>query len=199
MNTYSCEQALAVEKKCRADTDDLTLPPWPTSMLWAEINQSLAIHLRLYHDHLIRARGYARLIQKDFRRLYPLMDELCSKTCPTCNEICCCHAKPWYDFRDLVYLHICGLQPPCAQPIGQVKDSCRYLTDSGCNLSREKRPWICTWYICPEQKALLDKELFPKGQIVSMALLRIKNHRRILEGEFIKKVAEGIWPSWDGI
>lgn len=180
-------------------SNEFALPPWSTAVLWEEINQSLDIHLRLYHDHLIRARTYARLIQKDFWRIYPLMDELCSETCPTCEQTCCRRATPYFDFRDLVYLHFCNIQPPHAQPIAQASEQCRYLTANGCDLPREKRPWICTWYICPDQKALLKNDLFPKSQTISMALDRIKAHRKILEGEFVRKVTEGIWPPWDGI
>jgi hypothetical protein len=201
MKTDVDEQALTVSivSQCRDTVDDFTLPPWSTAVLWEEVNQSLAIHLRLYHDHLIRARTYARLIQKDFWRIYPLMDELCLKTCPTCRRTCCRRAKPYFDFRDLVYLHFCNIQPPYAQPIKNADDKCRYLTSRGCDLPREKRPWICTWYICPDQKRLWENDFFVKGQAVDMALARIKAHRKILEGEFVSKVTEGIRLPWNGI
>ncbi len=179
--------------------DSLTLPPWSTPSLWEEINQTLLIHLRLYHDHLIRARGYAGLIRKELRRIYPLMDELCRRTCLQCENICCCHAKPWFDFRDLIYLHICGVEPPDGQPIGHVHDRCRYLETWGCRLSREKRPWICIWYLCPEQKRLLRADFHGQHQSVDATLQQVKAHRKILEKEFIRIVTEGGWPSWDGI
>lgn len=201
MKTDATEQELSagIPSEHRHNDNEFTLPPWSTSVLWEEINQSLVLHLRLYHDHLIRARAYAHLIQRDFWRVYPLMDELCRETCPTCEQTCCCKAKPYFDFRDLVYLHLCGIQPPSAQPIGGAEEKCRYLTAQGCDLPREKRPWICTWYICPDQKVLWENYFFVKGRIIKMALERIKKHRKILEDEFVRKVAEGIWPAWNGI
>jgi hypothetical protein len=32
----------------------------------------------------------------------------------------------------------------------------RYWKPKGCVLPRMSRPWICTWYLCPTQKAILE-------------------------------------------
>ena len=177
------------KKKHYNKVDGPTMPPWSTPLLWQEINQSLAIHLRLHHDHLIRARISARLIQKNFQRLFPLMEDLCLKVCLICKEKCCRHAKPWYDFRDLIYLHLCELDPPNAQPIGHVNNSCRYLTSDGCGLPREIRPWICTWYICPDQNNILKMGPYTQNQAINSTLLQIKSQRKTLENEFIQAIA----------
>jgi hypothetical protein len=166
------------------------IPPWGTAKLWHEINQSFALHLKLFHDQLIQARLYAKLIKKNFQRIFPLMDNLCSKTCPVCIEACCVHAKPWYDFKDLVYLHLCKLPIPTAQPIGQLKDSCRYLTPNGCNLPRQIRPWICTWYLCPTQKTILNLCPSTKSLPIDSTLTQIKAYRKTLENEFIQKITD---------
>lgn len=94
------------------------------------------------------------------------------------------HAKPYYDFRDLVYLHLCSLEPPAQQPITAKDDNCRYLGSAGCVLSRELRPWICTWYICPEMHSFLGAEI----SIYEVLSTSIKQQRIGLEELFIENI-----------
>jgi hypothetical protein len=86
------------------------------------------------------------------------MEELAAATCTRCPNPCCLTAKPWFDLKDLLVIHLSGRTPQDAQTIATMKDRCRYLGPRGCRLDRPDRPWICSWYLCPTQRDRLRKE-----------------------------------------
>lgn len=81
------------------------------------------------------------------------LQELCRQTCPSCQENCCARANIWYDFRDLLFLFLLNEEWPGGQIVKKENHGCMHLTAKGCRLERLGRPFVCTWYICPAQKA----------------------------------------------
>lgn len=90
--------------------------------------------------------------------IHPLMDELGRKVCRFCPDPCCLTARVYFDRRDLLFFALTGLPIPFAQTTAGPNDVCRYLGPAGCTLARDIRPFVCTWYLCPTQKARLKRE-----------------------------------------
>ena len=106
-----------------------------------------------------------------------------------CPEPCCLTACPWYDFRDLLFLHLNPLEIPQSQPIHTYKDSCCYLSPRACTLSRITRTWICTWYRCPGRKANLKKRNRRQWETINRTVSKIKRGHEQLEVEFIRALS----------
>jgi len=159
--------------------------PWDTPGQWTEINRTFEHLLRRRHADLEPARKIAERIRSRMADLFPLMSELCRHTCPECREPCCRVATLWYNFQDLLFLHLTGQPIPESQPLRRFHEPCRYLGPEGCILVRTARPWICTWYICPPQTARLRKTGRKRQQDTDAALEKIKALRHSMEEKFI--------------
>lgn len=156
--------------------------------MWQEVNDAFR-HLIHRHERAMQpARGHAGKIREQLESLFPLMDTLCARTCPDCTEPCCRVAKLWYNFQDLLFLHLQGIPPPERQPILSYHDHCRYLTTKGCRLPRISRPWICTWYLCPPQTRGIRKMGKPLRDEVEDRFQTIKQLRTEMEEAFIRVV-----------
>lgn len=162
--------------------------PWSTPTLWQEANASLAAALSRHAAALAEPVEQARRVQGALESLFPMMDDLCRDTCPACTDNCCGRAWVWADFRDLLFLHLAGITPPDAQLIGAAGRHCRFAGPEGCRLERIRRPFVCTWYICPAQTVLLDQQL-PEKRILLRILEQIKNDRKRMEAAYIQAVA----------
>ena len=130
-------------------------PPWKNAVSWGEANHTVAFLIERYGDHLHETRSLARNLYRKMVTLFPLLEELCRATCTFCPDPCCFSAYAWFDFKDLLFAHLNGLSIPPAQLMTDRKMVCRYLGAQGCTLERIARPWICTWYLCPVQTAVL--------------------------------------------
>jgi hypothetical protein len=163
-------------------------PPWGQRPAWIQAHQSLSwlCALRAAELHPLR-RQAARLVQ-GLETLFPVLDCLCVRTCPACHDPCCLRARPWFDFRDLLLMHLAGLSTPLLQTLGDGTSRCRYAGPLGCTLPRYSRPWICTWYICPAQKELLASEPERRRVPFQKKLESVKEGRKRLEDRFIALV-----------
>lgn len=159
--------------------------PWNSESSWREANASIAYHI----EQVLRSNDsvfhLARQIKSQYERLFPPMDDLCANTCLGCPDPCCSGAKIWFDFKDLIFLHLNRLPVPPAQPVKNWQTVCRYLGSRGCTLPRLSRPWICTWYLCPAQASSLDGSSDSGRGDVDEALQQIKKNRNELERKFI--------------
>ncbi len=164
-------------------------PPWGSSPAWHQANRSFDIHIDRYRAELDSAMATAREVYRRLASIFPLLNDLCMATCRYCPEPCCLTANPWYDFRDLLFLHLNFLEIPRSQPIDPDKDTCRYLSPRGCTLSRITRPWICTWYLCPVQTANLKKRNRRPWKTIDRTVTAIKRGREQLEDEFIRVIS----------
>jgi hypothetical protein len=159
--------------------------PWNTSQLWREANASLEILLNRNRVALGGARNHSKRLRYLLEQIFPIMEDLCRKTCPTCTDICCRRAWVWVDFKDLLFFHLAGIVPPEAQLLGRQGDRCRYAGPRGCRLDRIQRPFVCIWYVCPEQARLLNARPTEKSAL-SDIFEQIKKYRRRMEADFIE-------------
>lgn len=165
--------------------------PWNSPAQWKEISQTLSFLIERYSDDLTPAFQAAENIRQNLNHLFPIMDRLCADTCTDCKEPCCRVAKLWYNYQDLLFLSLSGLQPPeDGQPIQNYHGHCRYLGSTGCTLPRINRPWICTWYICPPQTSILRRNSRVLYNEVEEVIQNIKAARKEMESELIEVVSK---------
>ena len=158
--------------------------PWTEPGAWRGIQDRIRREIRHGDKTMEYVRRRAWDVAAMIASLVPLMDELCAATCPWCPEPCCLGAKIWFDAKDLLLFHLTGRTPPPAQPIVSWQDRCRYAGPSGCRLDRVLRPWICTWYLCPTQKARLRCREPESWAHIEKRLGGIAEARKRLETEF---------------
>jgi len=168
---------------------DPALPPWGNSANWFEANQSLSHLIKLHRKGLKYAMKLARSIQVCLESIFALMDDLCVVTCLFCPEPCCLHAKVWIDFRDLLFLHLSDQQIPHSQMLPNLKQTCRYWSPRGCILARIQRPWVCTWYLCPAQRANFRLKSPAVQEDFNQTVKAVKASRKEMEAEFIRVTA----------
>lgn len=159
--------------------------PWADRNSWTEINRSIAYLAARYHRALGPVVETARAIQSHVSWLAPLLDDLCRRTCLHCPEPCCLGAKIWFNTADLLMLHLNGLPVPEAQPLKDWDAACRYAGPRGCRLGRLSRPWICTWYLCPPQAAILRRSDEGKRDRFERVVREIKTLRTVMEEGFV--------------
>ena len=166
------------------------LPPWGSDASWHTVNEKIETAVAQNRRRLDRAVARARTAGIALAEIVPILDRLCVQSCPWCPDPCCLKATVWFDFRDLLFLHINRLPPPDRQLIGQRDEACRYIGPKGCRLERFTRPWVCTWYLCPEQKALLMREPAETQSRFDTAQVTIKSARKQMEIEFHRILSE---------
>lgn len=161
-------------------------PPWKDAESWREANRTIALLTARYDGAMQETRQIVRSLYRNMFSLFPLLDELCMVSCRYCPEPCCLSAYAWFDFKDLLFIHLNGLAIPPAQLMTDRKMICRYLGGRGCTLDRISRPWICTWYLCPTQMNVLrqDRAKAKKSFFIETAA-EIRSKRKKLESAFI--------------
>ncbi len=139
--------------------------PWQANMEWFRMEQFIYIIDSVHHSSDFNTlRNHAQSIRFHYESLIDPMVSLCSATCGACKDICCMRATIWYDFKDLLYLYFAFGELPEQQIHkleggAQSERHCCHFTPTGCKLSRLERPFVCTWYICPDQKSLLHSDV----------------------------------------
>ncbi len=164
------------------------LPPWGTKHSWHEANCSLESICNRYFAELIAAMALAELLRLKLESIFSMLDDLCLETCTRCPNPCCLHATPWFDFRDLVFLHLNTLAIPIAQTIKALNETCRFAGPRGCTLDRISRPWICTWYLCSVQTANLNSRRANQRKYLTSAINEVKAFRKEMEEAFIRVI-----------
>lgn len=161
--------------------------PWNTPALWQAANDHLARDVARNRHRLTDAFELANSLKSQLVSLSPLMDWLCGKTCPACTDNCCRRARVWADFRDLLFYHLAEIPVPDGQPLSQPGQRCRHASPRGCRIDRLRRPFICTWYVCPDQTNLLRART-AEHERVTATLQQIKTQRRLMEDRFIRAI-----------
>jgi hypothetical protein len=172
----------------RFDTPVTPSPPWGSAPAWQEANVSIKFHIKRYYRGLKPVIRIARDTRILLESIFPALDDICKVTCPRCPDTCCLSASPWYDWRDLIFLHLNQLSIPPAQTITGFRETCRYISHRGCTLQRIMRPWICTWYLCPAQTANRKDRCLEQWHVLSRMLGEIKARRKKLENAFIRVI-----------
>lgn len=163
--------------------------PWASRQSWREAHQAVAYHLRRYAQDLKPLNIRAQALESCLKAVFPIMDELCAASCPWCPDPCCLEASVWFDFKDLLFMHFNQLTIPPCQPKANLKNPCCYFGSKGCRLPRINRPWICTWYLCPTQTAILRKDYPTERQSLMQAFSQIKSERDLLQSEYIRIIS----------
>ena len=159
--------------------------PWSKPSIWGAAHQSIHFHLNLQVKGQELLNQLAREIEKELKDLARRIEIICAHTCVYCPDPCCLTASVWYDFRDLLSLHLMQKPIPIGQPISDYRGVCRFITGTGCSLPRLIRPWICTWYLCPVQTRWLKKQPAQISRHLLTSLEQVKIKRAALEQTFI--------------
>lgn len=162
--------------------------PWSHPADWLAAQRSIHFHLNRHGGARETLSPLTREMGRLMQDLAFQMDTLCAHTCIHCPDPCCLTASVWFDFRDLLCLHLLGNPIPIGQPASGYREPCRYITPRGCGLPRSIRPWICTWYRCPAQSRWLKKQSGQAGRGVAASLERMKTCRLKLEKRFLAQV-----------
>ena len=159
--------------------------PWSNPAEWRAVNQAIS---RLIHHHdpfFTPTRAIALRLADHLKSLLFTADRLCRSTCRFCPDPCCEKAWAWFDFKDLLFMHLCGSEIPGSQALSAPGDRCRYLGHRGCRLPRIMRPWVCTWYVCPTQAARMRRVPVALRGTFERSVDRVKQQRTALEAAFI--------------
>jgi hypothetical protein len=134
--------------------------PWQRRELWQEMEVSLLTGARnISTKDGSRLCSLTEKIAVQYESIEENLTRLCNYCCPSCDDVCCRHATVWYDFRDLLFSLFNRKVLPAEQICTFEDGGCIHLALDGCRLSRVERPFICTWYVCPQQKELLGREV----------------------------------------
>lgn len=168
--------------------------PWSTPEEWHQVVRSLDHLTRLHRQRLGSAEQTASDILEKISCLSGFIQPICARTCTECSDICCKHALIWYDFKDLLTIHLARRPFPAAQlkkenggrENGDNSRACSLFLTEGCRVNRMDRPFICTWYFCPEQTRWLGKYAPDKKEQIDKTIKQIKEKRALLENQFIE-------------
>jgi hypothetical protein len=163
--------------------------PWALPDEWQAVKRAIRFHLDRYPEDFKPVVSLAQSVKSHLESIFPFLHELCGNCCPWCPEPCCLKASVWFDFKDLLFLHLNKQPIPSAQPKANLSMPCRYLAPKGCRLPRIVRPWICTWYLCPTQTAKLRNGYKGKHKLLDQAFAQIKSERNLLESEYIRIIS----------
>ena len=171
-----------------------TPPFWPNNGVvphtpqWRVSNCALARLLAIHRRALGRAIAVAMEIRRGIDELTPLMAALCSRTCRFCPEPCCIGNTVWIDFRDLLFLHLLEEPIPPCQATSDPGDACPFLSQHGCRLPPRTRPWMCIQYICPTQRAVLNRRGRPTAAALLGKIEGIEKKRVRMEVEVVRRI-----------
>ena len=163
-------------------------PPWGSIAKWKIVNRDLVYLINRHYDELKIAMKLARDLETRLSLIFPLLDDLCSATCPWCPAPCCLTAEVWIDFKDLLFLQLGGHPIPDKQLRSNSNKVCHCWNPKGCALPRISRPWICTWYLCPTQQANLRQKARHTQDEFNRLVQAVKVCRTEMEDEFIRIV-----------
>ncbi len=167
---------------------ELQIPPWGTPALWRAANDAVAAAVGRHGRRLKAAVRLAMGIEQGIAGLDGIMDALCAASCPACKDACCRRATIWYDFKDLICLQLMGARAPAAQIVKARGQPCPFHTMAGCALPRTARPFICTWYLCPVQRADFHHFSSAGAGDLMGTLSRLKRDRNDMENLFIQGI-----------
>ena len=172
-----------------------TTIPWESEEAWAQVVLSISKTMSALSansavgSETTTIQLLAQQIVQAYAEVETVLERVCLASCTTCADVCCSRATVWYDLKDLLIVYLNTSTFPDRQIYRLSDHSCCNLTPVGCRLNRSDRPFLCTWYICPDQKKVLeglpdsDKRL-----AVFRAINKIKTARKDLEQEYAKAV-----------
>jgi hypothetical protein len=133
--------------------------PWVDEEAWAEVVFSISRAVEAMGSKADAMKIISQQIVQAYADIDTVLDMVCLMSCPACSEVCCSRATVWYDLKDLLTVYLNAGEFYDKQIYRRPDRSCCNLTPSGCRLIRAERPFICTWYICPDQKNVFNQML----------------------------------------
>lgn len=176
--------------------NQISMPPWSSQGAWQEANHALEFAIKRYQNQMSELQALARRITQRIESLDALLEDLCSMACPVCRDSCCQRARVWFDFKDLLVMHLGGDVSAPGQLRGPDDSSCRYLSRTGCMLQRVQRPYVCTWYLCAMLKEHLMQRAPSDRTYLTNSLTAVKSARTELENQFIRIVVQDFSLTW---
>ena len=164
---------------------------WGEDSRWREAHQTLDLLFARYDGELARVRTLARRAEEGLNVLFPMFDRFGEQVCPECTTVCCYEARVAFDFRDLLFIHALGLDPPPHQLRRNDQEHCRYLSRAGCRLARISRPFVCTWYYCAPMLELFYRMPSRTQRRMSAVMSGVQLDRKKMEKEFIDLLISG--------
>lgn len=79
------------------------------------------------------------------------------QVCPQCVDPCCARVHYLYTEKDVLYLKLSGSKRIWRRQ-RSMKKGCWLLSDQGCTLPLDARPFICHSYLCPDLKAAMRED-----------------------------------------
>lgn len=152
--------------------------PWRDEAIWLELKTAVTAITASAGKHGSEIYEIADRIRHGYQQLEEPMELLCGRTCLSCREVCCRQATLWYDLQDLLFISLISGELPARQ-IDRLPDgACCNLGPEGCVLPRWQRPFICSWYICAQQRAGL--QWLPETVQLEGRIERLKSLRKQL-------------------
>ncbi len=165
--------------------DVVEIPPWGNDSDWKQANTSIRYLIERHRTVLGPAMNTARQIEMQMNSFFPLQDRLVQETCVHCQCPCCETATVWFDFCDLLFIHMTDRALPHGQLIGKQGDICGCFSHRGCVIPRLSRPWVCNLYFCPPQMHRIRCRGEETREHVTRIIQTIRESRKILEDQFI--------------
>lgn len=156
--------------------------------IWQASNCALARMVVRYRPFLGAALARARAIGRGIDALQLPMLHLCRRTCRFCPEPCCITNTVWFDFRDLLFFHLQGIDIPSRQAATECGEACPFLGDHGCRLDFCSRPWVCIRYLCPAQRTLIRRQGLSSERELTGNIETIDDLRDQMESEVVRKI-----------
>lgn len=113
----------------------------------------------------------------------PYLNEITSRVCPECLNVCCIDRHGTYEENDMIFFNALGAAPEAVTPKLSDAEPCRYLTERGCIRPRWMRPFRCTWYYCPSLMNAFKHENPKKYRRFIELLQRLVATRKRLLGD----------------
>jgi hypothetical protein len=165
----------------------------PNPADWQTTLTHLQTKITACSNGLASAQKLSKQIVVRYDRISPLLESLCRHTCPTCVDNCCRRATVWYDRRDLLTIYLATGSFPSGPVITRPHQPCNKLGEAGCTLQRSARPFVCSWYLCPPQKQILqlnETGVQPSpATIIAAELFAIKEARKTIDSSFLGALA----------
>jgi hypothetical protein len=159
---------------------------WMNDHEWREAHMALDTLFSKYDRDLEPVRRAAKGTLDHLEQLFPVFDEFSGRVCPECRINCCLSARVGFDLADLIFMHALAFVPPGHQLRGTYDETCRYLGNRGCVLSRKQRPFVCTWYYCAPMLDLFYQLPVRRQRHLTALMKNAQENRRDMEARFIR-------------
>lgn len=110
--------------------------------------KGIAAVFRNHRNCLEGLRDIAFGISTEIDTLSTFLQPHTAAVCPECTSVCCINRHSRHTFDDMVYLAARGAHIPPSTAERDDSAPCHFLGDGGCRISRDVRPYRCTWYFC---------------------------------------------------